>query len=165
MEWTDITTYEKLDIVTGSIYRVQLVGTNCRDLDVLFHGIFKEFNSCTQCWSLEKVSIGDEFNMRKLHSQGTTTNNNKIGIPIEVIEVINMWHKYECARDVAIGMSTMEHCLEGKASVPALVWFSEGIQVLCISEQVFVYFSFERLHWHDFQRTNTNPTKREILGV
>ena len=107
---------------TGKIQRA-LIG----DLDHLFHGLWKRIKHQRPDILPETVKVEEEFSARRSFRRGATTTaqNRKLGP--EVIEMNNRWRKHLRSRGVLPGMSMMERYTDAKASVEALIQFSEGL--------------------------------------
>jgi hypothetical protein len=76
---------------------------------------------------LDEVVIADEYSAFRSFRRGATAEAQNAGIPKEVIEANNRWRKHARGGGITPGMSMMVRYTDAKASVPALVRFSEGM--------------------------------------
>ena len=97
------------------------------DLDQLFHDLWKRIRHQRPDIIPETVKVEEEYSARRSFRRGATTTAQNRKIDGEVIEMNNRWRKHLKSRGVLPGMTMMERYTDAKASVEALVQFSEGL--------------------------------------
>jgi hypothetical protein len=97
------------------------------DLDIRVHGALRRVQKKYPNLILDEVVIADEYSAFRSFRRGATAEAQNAGIPKEVIEANNRWRKHARGGGITPGMSMMVRYTDAKASVPALVRFSEGM--------------------------------------
>ena len=123
--WTEraIRCLHQQGITSGPMFRItrkkgQIARATVGDLDSLFHPLWKRVQHRFP------GLIGD-YSVRRSFRRGATTEAQNRRIPREVIEMNNRWRKHIKGRGVLPSMSMLERYSDAKASVEALVRFSE----------------------------------------
>jgi hypothetical protein len=75
----------------------------------------------------DEVVVSEEYSAFRSLRRGATAEAQNARVPKEVIEANNRWRKHSRSRGLTPGMSMMERYTDAKASVPALVRFSESM--------------------------------------
>ena len=117
-------------ITTGPMFRIvkkkgQIKRASVGDLDVLFHALWKRVQHRFPQLIVETTKIEEVYSVRRSLRRGATTEAQNRTIPRDVIEMNNRWKKHLRGRGVLPSMTMVERYSDAKASVEALVKFSE----------------------------------------
>ncbi|KAL7574691.1 hypothetical protein ACA910_003034 [Epithemia clementina (nom. ined.)] len=119
-----------MGVTTGPMFRVSTPSgavkrATISHLDSLFHDIMKRVQFHRPDLVAPEVKAEDEFSARRLLRRGATTEAQNRKIPAQVIEANNRWKKHIWANGILRSMSMWERYTDAKASVKALIQFSE----------------------------------------
>ena len=95
------------------------------DLDTLFHDILRQVQIRFPATLPAHLKIDDEYSVRRSLRRGSTSDAHNQHIPKEVIEANNRWRKHMRSRNVLPSMDMVERYSDAKATVIALVRYSE----------------------------------------
>ncbi len=125
---------ERMGVTTGPMYRVtgskkgsKMKGATISDLDVLFHAILKRVQTRFPKIINVSVKVEDEYSVKRSLRRGSTSESQNQQVPREVIEANNRWRKHMRAHGMLPSMSMIERYSDAKASLPALVRYSESL--------------------------------------
>ena len=127
-----LTCLEKVGIIFGPMFRVSSSQNRFRrasmgDVEVLFLDILKDVQGKFPSIIADTVDIAGEYSVSRSLRRGVTAEAQNVRIPKEVIESNNRWRKHCRSKGLTPGMSMMERYTDAKASVPALIRFSESL--------------------------------------
>ena len=115
---------------TGSLFRTVskkalVKKATIGDLDTLFHDILRQVQIRFRATLPAHVKIDDEFSVRRSLRTGSTSDAHNQHVPKEVIEANYRWRKHMRSRNVLPSMDMVERYSDAKATVMALVRYSE----------------------------------------
>ena len=123
-------TYGKLGIDSGPMFRKKgKDGTISRckpaDLDPEFHSVMLRVQARWPNALPDSVDVREEFKCRRSFRRGSTTHAGNRGVPDPVINANNRWRKHGNSRGVLPGMSMVERYSDARASIEALLRYSQ----------------------------------------
>ena len=127
-----IRSLEEVKIRTGPMFRMstkqgKIKRASVGDLDILFHALWKRVQHRHPHLIVESTKVEEVFSTRRSFRRGATTEAQNRGISKDTIEMNNRWKKHLKGRGILPSMSMIERYSDAKASVEALVKFSEGL--------------------------------------
>lgn len=122
--------YHLRGVTAGPMFRTvtakgKIKRATVSDLDMLFHDILKRVQISRPDLISPDEKVEEESSMRRSPRRGATTEAQNRKIPKDVIEMNNRWKKFIRSRSMLPSMSMIERYSDAKASVEALVQFSE----------------------------------------
>ena len=126
-----IRSWDAVQVTTGPLFRVnkkrkgQIARALVGDLDVLFHDLWKRIQHRFPQLISDTTKIEEAYSVRRSLRRGATTEAQNRGIPTEVLEANNRWRKDLRGQGILPSMTMVERYTDAKASVEALVRFSE----------------------------------------
>jgi hypothetical protein len=132
--WTHqlLEAYGELGVYFGPVFRMsgkreKVKRSAMGDLGPLLHGVLTRVQERWPRVLPPSAKILDEFSVRCLLRQGSTTEASNRGIPKEVIEANQRWGKHQLSRGVLPGMSMMERYSDAWANIGYLIRYSLGL--------------------------------------
>ncbi|KAL7559236.1 hypothetical protein ACA910_013125 [Epithemia clementina (nom. ined.)] len=129
MDRSAIQTYHELGVSTGPMFRVDLgkgkiQRATVSQLDALFHEVLTPLQHWRPDVLPTEIKVEEEYSVRRSLRRGATEAQNR-KIPQQVIEINNRWKKHIRLQGVLPSMSMIERYSDAKASVEAVIEFSE----------------------------------------
>ena len=117
-------------VTSGPLFRVtkgngKVSRASVGDLDVLFHDLWKRVQHRYPQLIPDTTKVEEAYSVRRSLRRGATTKAQNRAIPTDVLEANNRWRKHLRGRGILPTMSMVERYTDAKASVEALVRFSE----------------------------------------
>ncbi|KAL7562025.1 hypothetical protein ACA910_011070 [Epithemia clementina (nom. ined.)] len=125
-----IQTYHEMGVTVGPMFRVDLgkgrtQHATVSQLDALFHEVLKRLQHHRPDIIPSDVKVEDEYSVRQSLRRGATTKAQNCKIPQQVIETNHRLEKHIRSRGALPSMSMIERYSDVKASVEAVIEFSE----------------------------------------
>ena len=117
-------------VTSGPLFRTtkgkgKVARASVGDLDILFHDLWKRVQHRFPQLIPDTTKVDEAYSVRRSLRRGATTEAQNRAIPTEVLEANNRWRKHLRGRGILPTMSMVERYTDAKASVEALVRFSE----------------------------------------
>jgi hypothetical protein len=129
-----IEAYAAMGVTAGPVFRVagkapgsKVVRSKMGDLDPPFHDILKRVQERWPHVIHASVNVEEEYSVRRSLRRGSTAHAQNMRIDPSIIEANQRWRKHERSRGVLPNMGMMERYSDAKATIQALLRYSEAM--------------------------------------